>query len=115
MSKELEYFQEIIQLDEEALKIANKEKSKRRDVMLHRHWLKQRKNAIEQALKDKEDQDRALKLIIEKGVDMELLKKCGNAVSYNSNVYAPQTLKIDDFVFLKEFVSKYRGKEHEIH
>ena len=65
---------------------------------------------IEQELKDKEDQDRALKLIIEKGVDMELFKKCGNAVSYNSNVYAPQTLKIDDYVFLKEFVSKYRGK-----
>lgn len=64
---------------------------------------------IEKELKDKEDQDRdrALKLIIEKGVDMELFKKCGNAVSYNSNVYAPQTLKIDDFVFLKEFVSKY--------
>lgn len=66
-----------------------------------------RLNIIEQALKEKEDQDRALKLIIEKGVDMELLKKCGNAVSYNSNVYAPQTLKIDDYVFLKEFVSKY--------
>lgn len=65
---------------------------------------------IEKELKDKADQDRALKLIIEKGVDMELLKKCGNAVSYNSNVYAPQTLKIDDFVFLKEFSSKYRGK-----
>ena len=64
-------------------------------------------DTIEKELKDKADQDRALKLIIEKGVDMELLKKCGNAVSYNSNVYAPQTLKIDDFVFLKEFVSKY--------
>lgn len=62
---------------------------------------------IEQELKDKADQDRALKLIIEKGVDMELFKKCGNAVSYNSNVYASQTLKIDDYVFLKEFVSKY--------
>ena len=62
---------------------------------------------MKKKLKDKADQDRALKLIIEKGVDMELLKKCGNAVSYNSNVYAPQTLKIDDYVFLKEFVSKY--------
>lgn len=54
MSKELEYFQEIIKVDKEALTLANKEKSKKRDVMLHRRWLNQRKNSIEQALKEHE-------------------------------------------------------------
>lgn len=54
MSKELEYFQDIIKVDEEALTLANKEKSKKQDVMLHRQWLNQRKNVIEQALKENE-------------------------------------------------------------
>lgn len=63
MSKELEYFQEIIKVDEEALALANKEKSKKIDVMLHRHWLNIRKNSIEQALKDKEKKDKALEII----------------------------------------------------
>lgn len=54
MSKELEYFQEIIKVDEEALTLANKEKNKKRDVMLHKHWLNKRKNIIEQALKEHE-------------------------------------------------------------
>lgn len=68
MSKELEYFQEIIKVDEEALTLANKEKNKKRDVMLHRHWLNQRKNIIEKALKEHE-QYKAIEKELEMPID----------------------------------------------
>ena len=79
MSKELEYFQEIIKVDEEALTLANKEKNKKRDVMLHRHWFNQRKNSIEKALK-------ALDIIKNKIVLIDVIVDSENVNDYNDFV-----------------------------
>ena len=58
----------------------------------------------------KSELEAVAKIIVEKDVDMGLLKKCGNAVSYNYNVYAPQTLKINEYELLKKFANEYGGK-----
>ena len=53
-NKGLEALKEIIEVDEAQLISLSKDKSKKRDVMLHRQWLRERANIIETELKEKE-------------------------------------------------------------
>ena len=49
---------------------------------------------------------RAFDIIVKKNIDLPLFKRCGNVVSYNSQVFAGQTLEIDEFDFLKGVLAK---------
>ena len=51
MNKGLEALKEIIEVDEAQLTSLSKDKSKKRDVMLHRHWLRDKANIVETELK----------------------------------------------------------------
>ena len=53
-----------------------------------------------------QDKNRAFDIIVKKNVDLPLFKRCGNVVSYNSQVFASQTLTLDEFDFLKGVLAK---------
>ena len=53
-----------------------------------------------------QDKNRAFDIIVKKNVDLPLFKRCGNVVSYNSQVFAGQTLELDEFDFLKGVLAK---------
>jgi len=60
---------------------------------------------IETALKDKEEQDKALKIIAKKNVDIQFLMGCGSVSAYNVQ-HTKNYLTIWEFCLIKEVMKR---------